>query len=149
MVENKLVVDTSVLVKWFKETDEQGMAEAIAIKIGFQQGAYSIIIPDLAFYELGNVLRWHSRLTPAQAAEKFSDFWLLGLTAQPITVDLGREALGLAYEFEATFYDACFLALAKQNQCGFITADLKFYEKIKELDYARPLQAGERSVKGE
>lgn len=134
-----VVLDTSVIIKWFKSDNEPGLAEAHALKVGFQQGIFQVHAPDLLLYEFGNALRFHAKLSPAAAKAKIGALWSTGLQIELLSSDTAGEAMALAYEYDVTFYDSCFLALAKHRQCDFITADKRFYDKVKKLPFAHLL----------
>jgi len=49
-----MVIDASVILKWFIEEFNSNMASDI--KNNRIQGLYTITIPDIAIYEVGNAL---------------------------------------------------------------------------------------------
>ncbi len=51
-----LLVDTSVLIKWFHSDGESELAEARAIRDAHVRGVVDAYVLDLALYEVGNVL---------------------------------------------------------------------------------------------
>ena len=58
----KIVLDTSVIVKWFSK-DEDDAEHANKLRWQFQEGLCVITIPDLVFYELANALRHNPNFT--------------------------------------------------------------------------------------
>ncbi len=50
-----LLVDTSVLLKWFREEGESEVAAARTLLQAHRDGHERIVVLDLAAYELGNV----------------------------------------------------------------------------------------------
>ncbi len=51
-----MILDTSVVAKWFLE--EEGTDKALKIRDDYVHGKIDVEIPDLLIYELGNVLRY-------------------------------------------------------------------------------------------
>ena len=60
---NKLVVDSSVIVKWLNATDEQNLEEADQILADAIKDNVELIAPELAKYEIGNVLLLKKKLS--------------------------------------------------------------------------------------
>lgn len=54
-----LVLDASVIAKWFKEEKHSDLA--LKIRDGFYEGVHEIIVPDLLIYEISNVLRFDKK----------------------------------------------------------------------------------------
>jgi len=55
-----LVLDASVLLKWFLQ--EPGSDSALELKHRYLEGDVAIALPDLALYEVPNVLRFKREL---------------------------------------------------------------------------------------
>ncbi|MFQ6082021.1 MAG: type II toxin-antitoxin system VapC family toxin [Candidatus Aminicenantia bacterium] len=127
------IPDTSVIIKWFKEKDEEYVSEAKLLKEQYFSGKISIILLDLCIYEFGNILRLKSKLPKEIAAKKLIDFWFLDLPVVYIDQEMSHKAMNIAYDYNLTFYDASFIAFAQSLGCNFITADKKLYEKIKDV----------------
>ena len=53
-----------------------------------------------------------------------------------------RETVRIAHRYRRTFYDASYLALAIQESCALITADLRLLNALRDTpmrDHVRPL----------
>ncbi|MBI4753648.1 type II toxin-antitoxin system VapC family toxin [Candidatus Desantisbacteria bacterium] len=126
-----IVLDTSVIIKWFIE--EENTPLAVEFQDVHIKGKEKIVVPELLFYEVVNVLATKTTLAQTEAKEAI-DF-LFGLELE--THSLGFEefilSLKFSYQYKVTVYDAAYLALAKMLGCKFVTADKKFFEKVKEL----------------
>lgn len=126
----QLVVDTSVVVKWF--IAEVNSAEALRIYSKFQTGEMTLLAPDLIHAEVGNVI-WRKQMfegmTPSDAQIILADFQSvrIKLTSDANLLD---EAYQLAVTHQCTVYDAMFLALSMREGCQFVTADEKLASKI-------------------
>jgi predicted nucleic acid-binding protein len=78
-----LVLDTSVILKWFKE--EEYTKTALKIKKEFIEGVHELVVPDLALYELDNAMRFSEGFdeeTIEKSLEKNSLIWKLTLSYQ-------------------------------------------------------------------
>ena len=59
-----MVLDASVILKWF--LDEDGSNIAIDIKKSHVAGIVTIVIPDIIIYEVGNALRYEPEFSPEE-----------------------------------------------------------------------------------
>jgi predicted nucleic acid-binding protein len=125
------VLDTSVVFKWFSESDETDLNNATRLRRGILEGAYSVTVPDLFFYELANALRYNPGLSSEEVIAAVDAIFNLEFDVRSITTELAAIAVKLAYSWNVTVYDACFLALAQKEKKTLITADYKFYERAK------------------
>jgi predicted nucleic acid-binding protein len=128
----ELVLDASVIVKWFKD-DEVHVEEARAVKESYLRGDILVVVPPLLFVEVLNVAarRWHWTGDHLDALAEQMD--RLGFVVrQP---GLRRVASWSARGLTA--YDACYVALAEERRALLLTAD----ERILALaaGVARPL----------
>ena len=125
------VLDTSVVFKWFSESNEADVGSAHRLRRGILEGTYSITVPDLLFYELANALRYHPGLSPEEVIMAVDAIFNLEFDVRSISTELAASAVKLGYSLNITVYDACFLALAQKEKKTLITADYKFYERAK------------------
>ena len=124
MAEKACVLDTSIVVKWY--TQESDSEDALELLKHITTNNTFILVPDLILYELANSLRWNSRFTDKDVQDALIAFVSLGFHVQPPSLDLLLKATSLAYSNTCAVYDATFLALAQENTCPLITADIKF-----------------------
>jgi predicted nucleic acid-binding protein len=118
-----LLLDTSVLIKWFHAEGEEELAEARLLRAAHLRGDVEAHILDLALYEVGNVLLRALRWDPADAADQLDD--LLTIMGTPIVSAL--EWLRLAAELSSahglTFSDAAWAAAAQSMGIPLVSAD--------------------------
>jgi predicted nucleic acid-binding protein len=119
----RLLVDTSVLIKWFHEAGEGELTEARAIRDAHVRGDLDAHVLDLAVYEVGNVLVRGLRWTAGDVAEQLDD--MLAITGPPLVMTQGwlREAAALAQAHALSFYDACWAASAAALGIPLVSAD--------------------------
>jgi predicted nucleic acid-binding protein len=118
-----LVLDTSVAVAWYlPETFADGARawqdQLLAAKV-------RLLVPSLHYWEFANVLRTYVRrgeLDRPVAAEIYG----LHLDAPLETAEPDRrEVFETALEFDATAFDAVYIALARRLRAPLLTAERK------------------------
>jgi predicted nucleic acid-binding protein len=131
------VVDSSVVFKWYRQTgDEDYVPQAVSILKRHLHGEIEIHVPDLLFYELGNILRLKETLVSKDALTILRETFALSLQIHPIDLALSEETFRFARERDLTFYDASFVALSHLLDASFITADKKLFAKLKTMPTA-------------
>jgi predicted nucleic acid-binding protein len=127
-----LVLDTSVLVKWFKSDDEELMDEALALRDRVDDLRAELYAPTLLLYELGNILTRKTDL-PDTAIASILDLARAGLVITPGDPALLHRASTVARTHGITFYDASFVAVAAALNCPFVTADRQLADRTRGL----------------
>ncbi len=130
---SRLVVDTSVAVKWF--FDEQDSQAALAILEGGRSGDRALVVPDLIYLEFGSVVRrrvQRAELAPEDGAVVVAAFTRIPFAQVLPTRPLLPAAYRLALEYGCTVYDAVFIAAASQAAADCVTADKRLYNKAGE-----------------
>ncbi len=129
----ELVVDSSVVVKWF--LNEQDSDIALVIRNEFATNQLKLIVPTLIFYEVMNALRFSRRFGEedlAVASRSLSRYqfevW------RPIGVLLELSAK-LSVKKNLSLYDACYVALADRKRAKLITEDREILEKFPDTGY--------------
>jgi predicted nucleic acid-binding protein len=135
----KIVVDTSVFVKWFKTRGEELLAEARLLLEEIESRHVEVHVPALLLYEVGNILLLKTRLAPAALDEAVERLEALPFVVAPPATPLLKRTLRLGREFSLTFYDASFLALAVELDCPFVTADQRLFDHTHSLQRVRHL----------
>jgi predicted nucleic acid-binding protein len=135
------VLDTSVAVAWY--LPEEFAAEARGFRDRLLAGRLQLLVPSLHYWELANVLRTYVRrgeIEPDLASEIFD----LHLDAPlDIAEPDKRGVLATALEFEATAYDAVYIALALEHEVPLLTAERTTRPWVVRLgDRARNLRRG-------
>jgi predicted nucleic acid-binding protein len=123
-----LVVDTSVIVKWF--LPEEDSEQALLLRDSYLEGSLALIAPDLMLSELANVL-WKRRdlIDKDTSLLMLGDLLALGIDIVP-SEGLVALAYSLAWQYDRTVYDSLYLALAKSKNCRMITADERLYNAV-------------------
>jgi predicted nucleic acid-binding protein len=134
----KFVIDASVAAKWLFDEPESELADLLLSRGDL------LLAPDLLYAEIGNVV-W-KRLGRGELDLSKTDAILDELLAAPVKVfpiaRIMRETVRIAHRYRRTFYDASYLALAIQESCALITADLRLLNALRNTpmgDHVRPL----------
>ena len=133
MSENTLVVDTSVIVKWLNQDNEDYIEQADRILKDAQLDKIIIIAPELARYEVGNALLLGKHLSIEQASIVLAQLYKLPITFVEDTAELAEKTFELAVQAEITYYDASFIALANQYDATLVTDNMKHQGKLKAI----------------
>ena len=128
------VIDTSVALKWFYQEKEKAIDNALKLRDDYRQRKIDLRAPDLLIFELANVLRYKRDLEERYIQGAVGSIYKLQLIDQ-VPQEVIKEAVRIALQFETSVYDAVYLAFAEKNRCSFITADNKFYQKVKNRPY--------------
>lgn len=116
-----IVVDTSVAIAWYLSESFSKPARVWQEKI--LTGQAHALVPSLHFLEFANVLRTYVRRKEMHP-DLANEIYALHLDAPLNVEDPPRdEILRTALEFDASAYDAAFIALAKVYNCPLITAE--------------------------
>lgn len=123
----EMVVDSSVVVKWF--LPESSRAEAVRLLHLYQEERITLVAPSLLMAEVANVFSKRVRRGLATASAAMDAYRLLKTNAPHLVDDrlLMDEAMTLALASGQAVYDCLYLALALRRGCDLITADRKFH----------------------
>jgi len=126
------VVDSSVIVKWLNQIDEKFLKQADELLKDAQAKSVSLLAPELSKYEIGNALL-KKQLKISLANEALGTVSKLPIRFIPESESLAKETYRIAREAEITYYDASFIALAKQENASLVTDNSKHQGKTKEI----------------
>ncbi len=129
----KLVIDSSIIVKWLNQQDEERVSQADVILNHAQDKGNILLAPELAKYEIGNALLMKKQLSQEDAVITFNAFFTLPIQFVSQSKNLSVETYRIARAEKITFYDACFIALAKQEGADLVTDNPKHQAKTKEV----------------
>jgi predicted nucleic acid-binding protein len=124
------VLDASVVLKWF--VNEADSTQALKLREEFYAGEREIVVPDLLLFEIANALRYNPSFSIEEIQEALDTLFGMGIEIITPTLTLLGKTVEFAKECDLTCYDATYLALAEELSFEFITADERFYKKIKK-----------------
>jgi len=118
-----LLVDTSVLIKWFHSQGESELKEAHALRGAAQRGDVECRVIDLALYEMGNVLLRSLGWKGSDVADQLDDLIIICGTPLVMTPEWLRRAADLGAVHRLTFYDAAWAASAAELGVSLVSSD--------------------------
>ncbi len=129
----KIVVDSSVIVKWLNTTDENNLEEADKLLSDALKNNIEIFAPELAKYEVGNVLLYGKKLSPKETEIPFHVLFVSPTQFIPQSEELAKETFKIASDLGITCYDASFLSVAQQLGASLVTDNIKHQGKTKKI----------------
>jgi predicted nucleic acid-binding protein len=124
-----LVVDASVVVRWFVE--QEGHAEAALWLERFIEDSSLLVAPDLLRFEVhGALARLTPKKDPTWARRSFQRFERLGLRTVSTDGALFARALELSFKLSIAGYDAVYLAHAEALGTAWLTADQRIVRRL-------------------
>jgi predicted nucleic acid-binding protein len=121
----RLLIDTSVLIKWFHSHGETEVPRARALRTAHLNGGLDAHVLDLAYYELGNVLIRALGWTANDVADQLDDLTTILGPPLVMTAPWFRSAAELAHTHALSFYDAAWAAAAQELAIPLVSADRK------------------------
>ncbi len=118
-----VLVDTSVLIKWFHREGESQMSEARALRDATARGDVQSRIIDLALYEMGNVLLRSLGWSGPAVADQLTDIVTICGAPLALGLDWHRRAAVVAQQYGLTFYDAAWAAAAEALGVALVSVD--------------------------
>jgi len=130
-----IILDASVVVKWFSE--EEYTEKALEIRERIRRGEERVIVPDLLLYELANALNYNPNFNVNDVSDALKSIFDMDLDIVTPLPEIINLAITIAFEYTTTVYDAFYIALAKDLRFSFITADARLCERVKDLDFVK------------
>lgn len=127
-----VVVDTSVIVKLLSAKGEQYIEQANKILLDTKKGKISLLAPELSRYEIGNAIL-NKKLEMPFAQDALRIAYNLPIKLVKETYELACQTYEMSIKSNITYYDACFIALAKQENAFLVTDNIKHQGKTSEV----------------
>ena len=127
-----IVIDANVFVKLFLAEADSELADRLLLQCVEQNTR--ILAPSLLLYEIIAVTQKRGKNINAVYGHirAIANIEYLDLSQDIVGLSLNIvEQTGQLNSGSPSFYDACYHAIALLNNCDFITADRKHYEKTK------------------
>ncbi|OGK23560.1 hypothetical protein A2954_02490 [Candidatus Roizmanbacteria bacterium RIFCSPLOWO2_01_FULL_37_12] len=134
----KVILDSSVIIKWFKSEKEQKIKEATNYLDDFTNGKIQIYLTIITSLELLNSALYDLSLPQETWLLNIQKFYQLDIPALPIDDKIAHQIYSFGKKYNISAYDAAFVVLAKNYGCNFITADQKLVTKVN-LPFVKPL----------
>ena len=134
MTTTPLVIDSSVIIKWLSSDEERYIDLADNLLKDAQEGKIEIVVPELAKYEVGNVLLFSKKLSIEQGKLSLAQFYSLPITFIAESQDIAELSYSFAKNLGITYYDAVFLSIAKQYGATLVTENIKHQGKSSAIE---------------
>jgi predicted nucleic acid-binding protein len=127
----KYILDASVAVRWFLESNE--FDKARQLRRDFENRVHELLAPETIIWETSNALIKAERqklIVPGEAKAHFLNF----LTTQPVLLSARRlvnRAMDIALQTQAGLYDCMYVVLADREKCELITADKRLVRNLQ------------------
>jgi predicted nucleic acid-binding protein len=116
-----LVVDASVVVKWF--IAEDGTEQALLVRDDFVAEDLELHVPSHVPYEVLNAVRFNPDESEERVLQVQAALDRYGFMVHPLRDEFGRRAVHVAYAKGLTMYDSAYLALSQMLGLKLLTAD--------------------------
>lgn len=127
MENNLIVLDASVVVKWFHEEPDSREAELLQESIA--KGELRVVVPPLLFYEVANALTFKAGSAVEQVLAAHKILTSLPFQVVEVIYTILEDAIRIADHHHISVYDAIYVALAISVEASLVTAD----EKLAKL----------------
>ena len=125
------VLDISVAIAWY--LPESFSSEAKRWQRLLLDGKAELYVPSLQYWEFANVLRTYVRRRTLDAGTA-GEIYALHLEAPVIPAEPDKGAvLAVALKYDATVYDAVYIALTLEHQIHLLSAERPSIPWIKKL----------------
>ena len=128
MEKEALVLDASVIVKWFCEEEYTDIA--LGIRKRFFNGVLNVVVPELMFYEVSNAIRYNEVLSMEEKLELIDDIFSMDFDMVTSNKEILSEAMKSALDTGTAIYANVYLAVGRFKRCNLITADRAFRDKV-------------------
>ncbi|MBI2641788.1 type II toxin-antitoxin system VapC family toxin [Candidatus Roizmanbacteria bacterium] len=123
----KVVVDSSVVVKWFVE--EAGSQDARKLLRKHENETITLFAPDILILEVMNGLFFKAAFPKNELEGVLEKLFQAELQLISLEEGLVQKTLELVVKERITFYDGLFITLARELECPLITNDNKHHMK--------------------
>jgi predicted nucleic acid-binding protein len=128
----KYVLDASVALKWV--LPEPDSAKADQLRTEFVNGIHQLLAPEMFPVEVAHALARAERkklLAPPQGSILLADVLTTLPRLVPALPDLLPKSFAIASRRRIGVYDCLYVALAQQEHCELITADIKLVRVLQ------------------
>lgn len=124
---DKIIVDTSVLVKFFSPDEKDNIADELLNK--FSRKQLLLLTVDIGIYELANTLKLSKKAPLQTVYQNISDLLVMEPKIITWSKEIIKNGLILMDKFSLTIYDSIFIAAAEIENIPLLTADYKHHKK--------------------
>ncbi|MEK7592637.1 MAG: type II toxin-antitoxin system VapC family toxin [Patescibacteria group bacterium] len=127
-----IIVDASVVYKWLIDEPGEETKRARKLRDRYSLGELELLVPNLLYIEIGNILTWKPYLTTSDLHEAWSLLLSYKLPVAPIDAQYIENAMDVARMYSISLYDSLYVTLAQLKQGEMITADKKLVRAVNK-----------------
>ena len=142
--EEVVVVDASVILKWF--VDEEYSDKALDLRDDYVSRMVDIASPELLPFEVLNALRYNPEFGEKDMKECAVAIERYGLWLFPLLGELAEKSIENALKYGISIYDACYVSLGELKTVIVYTADEKLLKKVKDTPWLRHISDYGRKI---
>jgi predicted nucleic acid-binding protein len=135
----KIVLDCSIIIKWYFSKGEKNIKEARNLQDKIVKCKTVLFLPPLFFIEFINVSLISKKASLSLIKKSISELLALKTIFSKNNQNYFNSIAYFVNKFGITAYDAAYMALAKEKNAVFITADEKLVKKAG-LDFVKSLK---------
>jgi len=136
----EVVVDASVVIKWFVEEGNSG--NAIKVRDKYIEGEIKVVAPEIITFEVLNAIYYKKLFSKNEIKEVSEALNAFSFDLYSLKGEYARKTVETSFENSITIYDASYISLAIIKNTYMYTADNKLIERLKEnyLRYIRSIR---------
>ncbi|MBS7653160.1 type II toxin-antitoxin system VapC family toxin [Candidatus Bathyarchaeota archaeon] len=136
----ELIVDASVVVKWF--VDEEYSNKAIKIRDMYIDGKIRILAPEIINFEILNALYYKKLFSENELREISEALDAYSFDLYSLKGEYSRKTVEIMFYNDITIYDASYISLAVMRNTFMYTADEDLISRLKGdfSNYVRSLR---------
>lgn len=127
-----IIVDASVVYKWLIDEPGEETKRARKLRDRYARGECEMLVPNLLFVEIGNILTWKSSLSSSDLHVAWSLLLQYKLPVAPSDTQCIENAMDVARTYSISLYDSLYVALAQLKQGEMVTADKKLVGAVNK-----------------
>ncbi len=117
----KIVVDSTIIIKWLNRHNELNIDQADKILGDVYAGKITLFAPELAKDEIGKILLQGKRLSQSESKTPLSLLFDLPIQFMTQSQKLSKESFAIAQAYGISYNESVFLALSEQESAIYVT----------------------------
>ena len=123
----EIILDSSVLIKLFSKDEDYATTAKLIAK--FASESLSLVLLDVALYELINALKYSKNATSELISAIVDAVIKMNPRMITFSPEVSHEAIQIMEKFSITIYDSLFIAAAQLENVHLLTADYKHHRQ--------------------
>lgn len=128
----KIVVDSSVVVKWLSSQGEEDISQSDKLLKDCEKGKIKLFVPELTKTEIGNAICYKGMDLP-QSKITLATLYSLPITFVILEKEQALQTLEISKSKGITYYDGLFISLAEWLSASLVTANPKHQKGSRKI----------------